>query len=230
MIHGEAGRDLMAHGRVWIDVATGRVLKTELQVEQPAIRATVTTTFHLEDRSGIAVPLEMREQYTFANGNRVNTVAIYGRFRRFDVSATEDIQHAARAHRRRMDRHDAVELPPGRFTMGSSSSEIGRSDDEVLHDVEITRPFFIGQFEVTQQEWRTVMGTAPSQFGACGNRCPVENVTLLRRPAVPREAERARRAGAVEGAVAAVPAADRSGMGVRLPREHHRPVLDWRER
>ena len=36
-------------------------------------------------RSGIAVPLEMREQYTFANGNRVNTVATYGRFRRFDV-------------------------------------------------------------------------------------------------------------------------------------------------
>src|SRR5262249_44371549 len=92
MIHGEAGRDLFAHGRVWIENATGRVMKTELQVEQPAIRAVVTTTFRVEEKSSIAVPLEMREQYTFANGNRVTTVASYGRFRRFDVSATEDIR------------------------------------------------------------------------------------------------------------------------------------------
>src|SRR5262249_47668710 len=92
MIRGEAGRDLMAHGRFWIDAPTGRVLKTELQVEQPAIRATVTTTFRLEERSGIGVPAEMREQYTLANGNRITTVATYGRFRRFDVSATEDIR------------------------------------------------------------------------------------------------------------------------------------------
>src|SRR6185295_5991311 len=62
MIRGEAGRDLMAHGRIWIDAPTARVVKTELQVEQPAIRATVTTTFRLEEKSGIGVPAEMREQ------------------------------------------------------------------------------------------------------------------------------------------------------------------------
>ena len=56
MIRGEAGRDLFAHGRIWIDAPTGRVLKTELQVEQPAIRAIVTTTFRLEEKSGIGVP------------------------------------------------------------------------------------------------------------------------------------------------------------------------------
>src|SRR5260221_4088878 len=90
MIRGEAGRGLMAHGRVWVEQVTGRVMKTELQVEQPAIRAIVTTTFRVEEKSGIAVPQEMREQYSFANGNRVNTVATYGRFRRFDGTATED--------------------------------------------------------------------------------------------------------------------------------------------
>ena len=96
MIRGEAGRDLLAHGRLWIDSATGRVLKTELQVEQPAVRAIVTTTFQAEEESGIAVPHEMREQYTFPNGNRVNTVANYGRFRRFDVSAERGHPHADR--------------------------------------------------------------------------------------------------------------------------------------
>jgi formylglycine-generating enzyme required for sulfatase activity len=178
MIHGEAGRDLMSHGRVWIDNVTGRVMKTELQVEQPAIRAVVTTTFRVEDRSGIAVPVEMREQYTFANGNKVNTVATYGRFRRFDVSATEDIRTPLARVVDEWTGMSLMELPPGRFTMGSAAGEIGRNDDEVLHDVEITRPFLIGQFEVTQQEWRTVMGASPSQFTSCGSRCPVENVTF----------------------------------------------------
>jgi formylglycine-generating enzyme required for sulfatase activity len=177
MIRGEAGRDLPAHGRLWIDSATGRVLKTELQVEQPAVRATITTTFQAEDKSGIAVPQEMREQYTFPNGNRVNTVANYGRFRRFDVSAAEDIHTPIGTTSDPWTGMVFVELPPGRFTMGSASDEAGRNDDEVLHDVEITRPFLLGQHEVTQQEWRTVMGTSPSHFTGCGPRCPVENIT-----------------------------------------------------
>lgn len=179
MIRGEAGRDLPAHGRLWIDVATGRVLKTELQVEQPQVRAIVTTTFQTEEKSGIAVPLEMREQYTFPNGNRVNTVASYGSFRRFDVSAAEDIQTPTATVADAWTGMMFVELPPGRFTMGSASLEPGRGDDEVLHDVEITRPFLMGEHEVTQQEWRTVMGTAPSHFSSCGPRCPVENVTFF---------------------------------------------------
>ena len=179
MIRGEAGRDLPAHGHLWIEAATGRVLKTELQVQQPAVRAIITTTFQAEEASGIAVPLEMREQYTFASGNRVNTVANYGRFRRFDVIANEDIRTPMATTIEPWTGMVLVELPPGRFTMGSASMEAGRNDDELLHDVEITRPFLLGQNEVTQQEWRTVMGTAPSQFAGCGPRCPVENVTYL---------------------------------------------------
>ena len=31
---------------------------------------------------------------------------------------------------------------------------------------------------MTQHEWRTVMGSSPSRFSACGSRCPVENVTF----------------------------------------------------
>src|SRR5712691_7831481 len=91
MIKGEAGTDLFAHGRVWIEVATGRVMKTELHVEQPSIRAIVTTTFRFDERFTIAVPQEMREQYTLGTGNAVHTVASYGRFRRFDVKADEEV-------------------------------------------------------------------------------------------------------------------------------------------
>ena len=180
MIRGEAGRDLPAHGRLWVDIATGRVLKTELQVEQPAVRASITTTFQAEEKSGIAVPLEMREQYTFPSGNRVNTVASYGRFRRFDVNANERYPDADR-HRQPTPgpAWSSSSCRPAASRWAARPPRAGRNDDELLHDVEITRPFFMGQHEVTQQEWRTVMGDTPSHFSTCGPRCPAENITYF---------------------------------------------------
>jgi len=179
MIKGEVGRDLFSHGRLWVEAATGRVFKTELRVEQPSVRAIVTTTFRFDDRFTIAVPQEMRESYTLLNGNKVNTVASYGRFRRFDVTADEDIRLPTRSIADPVSGMTFIEIPAGRFTMGSTSDEAGRQADETLHDVELTRPFLLSRFEVTQQEWRTMMGTAPSHFADCGPRCPVENVTFF---------------------------------------------------
>lgn len=179
MIRGEAGRSLFSHGRLWIDAVTGRVLKTELLVEQPTIRARVITTFRLDERFGIAVPNEMRELYTLANGNSIKTVASYGRFRKFDVTANEDIRVPTRTVVDPVTGTTFMELPAGRFTMGSSSDEPQRGADETLHDVELTKPFLMSRFETTQQEWRAVMGTNPSHFAECGPRCPVENVTFV---------------------------------------------------
>ena len=187
MIRGEAGRDLPAHGRLWIDTATGRVLKTELQVEQPAVRAVITTTFQAEEKSGIAVPLEMREQYTFPERQP--------RQHRRELRPLPPLRRQReRGHpARRLPRPTEpwtgmvfVELPPGRFTMGSASTEVGRNDDETAPRRRDHPPVFHGADEVTQQQWRTVMGTAPSHFSGCGPRCPVENITLPRRAAVPR--------------------------------------------
>jgi formylglycine-generating enzyme required for sulfatase activity len=119
-----------------------------------------------------------RFHFTLGSGNKVNTIATYGRFRRFDVTAEEDIHTPRPTLVDELTGMTFVDLSPGRFTMGSGSSEIGRGDDELIHDVEITCPFLLGQHEVTQQEWRVVMGTAPSTFGDCGPKCPVENVTF----------------------------------------------------
>src|SRR5579864_1541309 len=123
IVHGEAGRDLFAHGRLWIDAPTGRVLKTELHVEQPTVRATVTTTFRMDQRFDIAVPSEMREVYTLANGNSIKTIASYGRFRRFDVTAEEDLQLPTRTVADPLTGMTFVEIPAGRFTMGSAPDE-----------------------------------------------------------------------------------------------------------
>ncbi|HEV3190316.1 MAG TPA: formylglycine-generating enzyme family protein, partial [Polyangiaceae bacterium] len=70
-------------------------------------------------------------------------------------------------------------IPPGTFTMGSPLTEPGRdnlNDDEVQHQVTITRAFWMKATEVTQGEWQAVTGNNPSGFNACGANCPVEEV------------------------------------------------------
>ena len=88
-IRGRSDLDLFAHGRLWIEADTGRLMKTEVLLDQPTLRARITTSFRFDNRFGIAVPYEMQEEYKFDNGIKVTAIATYDRFRRFDVS-TED--------------------------------------------------------------------------------------------------------------------------------------------
>ncbi len=61
-------------------------------------------------------------------------------------------------------------IPPGEFVMGSPPSEAGRRDDEVLHRVKITKPFYLGTAEITQRQYEIVMGVNPSEFSHSGRR------------------------------------------------------------
>jgi formylglycine-generating enzyme required for sulfatase activity len=61
--------------------------------------------------------------------------------------------------------------------MGSPANESGRQSDEVQHQVTITRDFWLKESEVTQGEWRSLMGSNPSAFSTCGDGCPVELVS-----------------------------------------------------
>lgn len=70
-----------------------------------------------------------------------------------------------------------VRIPPGSFTMGSPPHEPFRQGDEVPHVVFLTRPFFMQITEVTQAQWKAVMGDNPSFFKDCGDSCPVERVS-----------------------------------------------------
>jgi hypothetical protein len=62
-ITSDEDTDLRASGRVWIDRATGRIDKTELVLVVFGMRAALVTTFRIDERLGIAVPVEMREEY-----------------------------------------------------------------------------------------------------------------------------------------------------------------------
>ncbi len=69
-------------------------------------------------------------------------------------------------------------IPPGEFLMGSPPSEKGRAEDELQHRVLITKSFYLGRCEVTQQEYERLMARNPSKFSGRdnGSQHPVEVV------------------------------------------------------
>ena len=69
-------------------------------------------------------------------------------------------------------------LPPGEFWMGSPTDDPEADEDEKpRHRVRIPRRFALAQTEVTQAQWRAVMGGNPSYFQENGDNKPVERVT-----------------------------------------------------
>jgi formylglycine-generating enzyme required for sulfatase activity len=54
--------------------------------------------------------------------------------------------------------------PPGRFMMGSPESEAGHRPDEAQVPVTLTRGFWTGKYEVTQGQWRRVVGPFPDRL------------------------------------------------------------------
>ncbi|MFC1489536.1 SUMF1/EgtB/PvdO family nonheme iron enzyme, partial [Thermodesulfobacteriota bacterium] len=70
-----------------------------------------------------------------------------------------------------------VYIQPGTFTMGSPPNEPERDNDEKQHKVVLTKGFYMQTTEVTQGQWKAVMGSNPSYFKNCGNDCPVEKIS-----------------------------------------------------
>jgi formylglycine-generating enzyme required for sulfatase activity len=64
---------------------------------------------------------------------------------------------------------ELIWCPPGSFIMGPSGN------DDPAHPVILTKGFYLGKFEVTQEEYEKVMGNNPSEF--VGDKLPVEDVS-----------------------------------------------------
>jgi formylglycine-generating enzyme required for sulfatase activity len=75
-----------------------------------------------------------------------------------------------------------VHLPPGTFMMGSALDDPSRRDDETLHGVTLTKGIYIQTTEVTQKQWKAVMGNIlfdnnPSHFKDWGDDCPADSIS-----------------------------------------------------
>ncbi len=63
----------------------------------------------------------------------------------------------------------------GSFVMGSPETEVGRWIDETQHMVTLTRNFYVGIWEITQEQFEHFAGYQPSYFAGCPT-CPVETI------------------------------------------------------
>lgn len=81
-----------------------------------------------------------------------------------------------------------VKIPAGSFTMGSklSPEELAQKyggkvenykTERPQHEAPIIKAFYLQSTEVTQGQWKAVMGYNPSHFKDCGADCPVEQVS-----------------------------------------------------
>jgi formylglycine-generating enzyme required for sulfatase activity len=72
---------------------------------------------------------------------------------------------------------ELVYIKPGTFEMGGESTTDGRFEcvEVPKHEVQLTRGFYLGKYEVTQAQYEAVMGSNPSR-STKGPDCPVDNV------------------------------------------------------
>ena len=62
--------------------------------------------------------------------------------------------------------------------MGAPASEGGGSNERPLHDVTLTKGFWMSRYQITQEQYYSVMGgTIPVWFKTHGSRLPVDEVT-----------------------------------------------------
>ena len=86
------GRDLPARGRFWIDEGDGTVLRTELEAVDTGVEAHIVVTYEPDSGIGLRVPVRMEERYRRSRDPmEVRGVATYSRFRRFQVSTSEEV-------------------------------------------------------------------------------------------------------------------------------------------
>ena len=97
---------------------------------------------------------------------------------------------------------EMVYIPPGTFVMGGESETDGRFEcvEVPKHEVQLTRGFYLGRYEVTQAQYEAIMGANPSK-STKGPDCPVDNVG---------ESDAVSFCGKV---------AEKTGLDVRLPTE-----------
>ncbi len=70
---------------------------------------------------------------------------------------------------------EMVEIPGGKFLMGSPPAETDRVSSEGPQHTVTVQPFFMGKYTVTQEQYQAVMGNNPSGFK--GSKRPVEKVS-----------------------------------------------------
>ncbi|MBR5946947.1 formylglycine-generating enzyme family protein, partial [bacterium] len=93
----------------------------------------------------------------------------------FAISYLDDVPEGGWTEEYKTTKLVLRKVEAGKFTMGSPKDELGRYYDEVQHEVTLTKDFYIGVFETTQEQYKLIMGYNPSIYE--GSARPVEGVS-----------------------------------------------------
>jgi hypothetical protein len=95
ILQTSADRDLPAQGRLWIDPATGRVLMTELMLDDPLVHVALNVGYLPQPFNDVLVPAELREQYVVRATNfHILGAATYANYRRLAINVDEQMNPA----------------------------------------------------------------------------------------------------------------------------------------
>lgn len=70
---------------------------------------------------------------------------------------------------------EMVDIPGGSFLMGSPPGEANQYDNETPQHSVTIKPFYLGKYAITQEQYEAIMGENPSYF--IGEKNPAENIT-----------------------------------------------------
>lgn len=91
-ISTSGGRDLPVSGRFWIDESAATIRKTHIDAVDTSVEAHITVSYRRDDALGVWVPARMEERYRRGgDATLVTGTATYSRFRRFQVTTTENL-------------------------------------------------------------------------------------------------------------------------------------------
>jgi hypothetical protein len=86
------GRDLPVYGRYWVEPKTGTIRRTELHAVDTGVEAHITVTYQPDPGTGLWVPARMDERYRRPRDAwEVVGMATYSKFRKFQVSTSEEV-------------------------------------------------------------------------------------------------------------------------------------------
>src|SRR5881397_1660325 len=94
---------------------------------------------------------------------KTGSLAISGLFLPMQSPTRADFVGSKGGDAREVARIKLCWCPPGRFRMGSPPDEPERRPDEGPAEVILTKGFWMGKYEVTQGQWKRVMGEFPHQ-------------------------------------------------------------------
>ena len=148
-LDGSASLDADGDSLSYSWIAPEEIDLDDVHAVQPRFRATVSGNHRIglvvDDGRVESAPAEVAVQVIeTAPGEEISVALQSGEFHLSGVSI------------------DMVWIEPGSFIMGSPVREEGRGyDEEPQHEVTISQGFFLGKYEITQEQWEAVMGSRP---------------------------------------------------------------------